>query len=47
MNKLTLLLLMILPLPLQLQGQVGGWLRADMYTIPVSEETGSANGRLS
>lgn len=46
MKKLKLLLI-ILTLTIQLMGQDEGWLRAEMYTIPVSEETDSANARLS
>jgi hypothetical protein len=46
MKKLKLLLI-ILTLSIHLMGQDEGWLRAEMYTIPVSEETDSANARLS
>ncbi|MCP4313391.1 MAG: cellulase family glycosylhydrolase [Bacteroidetes bacterium] len=40
-------ILIIMVLGMHLEGQVGGSLRADMYTIPVAEETGMASARLS
>ena len=45
MKKLNIILVLLI-MTIQLQGQVYGWLRADMYTIPVSEETDSAIARL-
>ena len=45
MKKLNIILVLLI-MTIQLQGQVDGWLRADMYTIPVSEETDSAIARL-
>ena len=46
MKKLNLLLI-IITLTINLSGQDEGWLRAEMYAIPVSEETDSAIARLS
>jgi hypothetical protein len=46
MKKLNLLLI-IITLTINLSGQEEGWLRAEMYTIPVSEVTDSAIARLS